>query len=515
MSNQRRRIITTHVMITAVILVASTSIAPNLHLLSSPNNNNYDNNNRLAFAQSELIGRTSGANPPNTNNFNLASGYTIKPVVWNLTAPDSITFDNKGNMYIGEAGYPFTNLPQVPRILKVTPTGNLSIFIDRKLNSPIVDIVFHNGLLYVSHNHKISTVNPTNAVIKDIIVGLPTNLNHQNNQIAFSPAGKRLYVGIGSATNSGVVGEDDYRLGWLANDPKGHDIPGRNITLSGQNFITKNVLRAEPKDNATTGAFVPFGTSTHPGQVIPGDVKCNGCIVSANLDGTDLKVVGWGFRNPTGLAFNEQGRLFVENHGADERGSRPIANDSDKLNDVNLNKTAFYGWPDFFGNAQPVTDPIFQSPSRGGGKPLEFLMQSHPPVEKPLMLFRPVHASGIQMAFANRSSLFGFSGEAFVAQIGTDAPISRPLPPPGTIIGQNIVHVNIHNKTISDFLTLKKATTAFRPTDIVFSQNGTALYIVDWGNVSFTNTGPNTTPHSGVVWKITHLTTADSTKRSQ
>ncbi|MCC2649703.1 MAG: hypothetical protein K0R16_2509, partial [Nitrososphaeraceae archaeon] len=33
----------------------------------------------------------------------------------------------------------------------------------------------------------------------------PTNVNHQNNQIAFSPDGKRLYVGISSATNSGVV----------------------------------------------------------------------------------------------------------------------------------------------------------------------------------------------------------------------------------------------------------------------------------------------------------------------
>ena len=54
--------------------------------------------------------------------------------------------------------------------------------------------------------------------------------------------------------------------------------------------MTKNPLTAEPKDNASTGAFVPFGTITYPGQVIPGDIKCNGCILSANLDGTDLKI---------------------------------------------------------------------------------------------------------------------------------------------------------------------------------------------------------------------------------
>lgn len=105
------------------------------------------------------------------------------------------------------------------------------------------------------------------------------------------------------------------------------------------------------------------------------------------------------------------------------------------------------------------------------------------------------------MAFANKS--FGFAGDAFVAQIGSDAPISRTIPSPDTIIGQNVVHVNINNKTISDFLTLKQSTTSFRPTDIVFSRNGSALFIVDWGNVSFTKGYPSTIPNSGIVWKIT------------
>ena len=93
--------------------------------------------------------------------------------------------------------------------------------------------------------------------------------------------------------------------------PSVADIPGKNITLTGQNFETTNPLTAEPNDNATTGAFVPFNTTTKEGQIIKGNVKCNGCILSANLDGTDLKLVGWGFRNPTGLAFNEEGRLFT------------------------------------------------------------------------------------------------------------------------------------------------------------------------------------------------------------
>ena len=457
----------------------------------------------------DVIGTTSGNNTPPVNNFNITSGYTIKPVVWNLTAPDTATFDDKGNMYVGEAGYPFTQLPEVPRILKVTPEGNVSVFLDSNLNSPIVDIAYYNKTtLFVSHNHKVSMVNLKDANVTDVIVGLPTNLNHQNNQIAFSPDKKRIYVGVGSATNSGIVGIDDYVLGWLANEPKGHDIPAKNITLTGQNFNTNNPLTAEPYDNATTGAYVQFGNGTFKGQTILGETKCNGCLVSANINGTDLRLEGWGLRNPTGLAFNDEGRLFAINHGADERGSRPIANDSDKFHEIRLNDTSadFFGWPDFFGNAEPVTDAKFYSPSRGEGKPLGFLLQDHPPVEKPLMLFEPVHSSGIQMVFSNSSSPFGFEGEAFIAQIGTDAPISQPPPAPGTIIGQDVVRVNVENQTISEFLTLYNQTTGFRPTDVVFNHNGTVLYIVDWGNVTFEKGYPTTVPNSGVVWKIETVT---------
>ncbi len=106
-------------------------------MISQSQDNNINNINNNAYAQSDLIGTTSGNNAPNTDILNLATGYTIEPVVWNLTASDTVIFDDEGNMYIGEAGYPFTKIPQVPRILKMEPNGNLSVFVDTKLNSPI------------------------------------------------------------------------------------------------------------------------------------------------------------------------------------------------------------------------------------------------------------------------------------------------------------------------------------------------------------------------------------------
>src|SRR5574339_603290 len=65
---------------------------------------------------------------PSIENFKLYSGYKIEPVIWNLTLPTSITFDNENNMYIAEAGFVYGGLTPIPRILKVdSQSGNISI----------------------------------------------------------------------------------------------------------------------------------------------------------------------------------------------------------------------------------------------------------------------------------------------------------------------------------------------------------------------------------------------------
>ena len=123
--------------------------------------------------------------------------------------------------------------------------------VDRNLNGPITDIEFYDGKLYVSHRGIISTVEPKSGLVKDIIIGLPSIGDHHNNQIAIEGPNNRIYFGQGEATNSGIVGEDNFKLGWSKVAPTVHDIPAKNITLTGQNFVTKNPLTAEPNDNAT------------------------------------------------------------------------------------------------------------------------------------------------------------------------------------------------------------------------------------------------------------------------
>jgi glucose/arabinose dehydrogenase len=469
---------------------------------------------------------------PSIENFNIYPGYTIQPVIWNLTLPSSVAFDNENNMYIAEAGFVYGGLQPIPRILKVdSQNGNISILVDRKLNGPITDIEFYNGKLYVSHRGVISVADPQSGLVKDILTGLPSTGDHHNNQIAIG-TDNRIYFGQGEATNSGVVGEDNFKLGWLKTAPQFHDTPAKNITLSGENFVTANPLTAESNDTTATGVFVPFGTSTYKGQVIPGNIKCNGCILSANLDGTDLRLIGWGFRSAYGISFfpDEPTKLLVTVNGADERGSRPIANDTEKIYTINISSSSssnssqlgkFYGWPDFFGNAEPATDPKFQS--QGSDKSLQFVMQNHPPVEKPLVELE-VGSALAQVDFSslspyNNTNNFGFKDMAFIAQFGIMVPISH-LPyntknHDKEIVGQKVIMFNSQNKSYNDFISLYKPDTSFRPVGIEFNKNENALYITSIGKVEVRTTLPNNNsielseplpwyyPNTGIIWKVT------------
>lgn len=280
-------------------------------------------------------------------------------------------------------------------------------------------------------------------------------------------------------------------------------------------------------------------TSTYSGQVIPGNVKCNGCILSSNLDGSDLKVVGWGFRSAYGLAFSpiDKAELLVTVNGADERGSRPIANDTEKVYLIDISNPSqlgkFYGWPDFFGNAEPVTDPKFKPSSNTKTQQLEFLMQMHPPAEKPLVELE-VGAAFVQVDFSHSSLIpsnavngsnnrqFGLEGMAFISEFGIMVPTSHSVQSvegkqrgESEIIGQKIVILDPQTKNYSNFVSLKEPDSSFRPVGLVFNENESALYIASIGKVEVRTTSPNNhniqLPESvpwyylntGIIWKIT------------
>ena len=214
-----------------------------------------------------------------------------------------------------------------------------------------------------------------------------------------------------------------------------------------------------------------------------------------------MKVVAWGLRNPYGLAFSNDGKtLLFDNNGADERGSRRVGNDSDKAYTIDISKPAnigkWYGWPDYFGNGEPVTDPKFKSESQPRTVPLQFLMQDHPSVQKPLSLLGE-GVGATQTDFSN-SNNFGYKGMAFIGEFGTATPlihtfaqITTPLPGfTPTITGQKVVVIDPRSGNHTDFVSLKRIDKRFHPTGIKFDLKGDAMYIADFGKVEVRTSNP-------------------------
>jgi glucose/arabinose dehydrogenase len=282
----------------------------------------------------------------------------------------------------------------------------------------------------------------------DILSGLPSFGDHHNNRVVFGPDGK-MYFGQGTATNSGVVGPDN---DWVVFYPFFHDYPGEDITLNYLNFESKNLL-SDTGETAYTGAYSPYGVpNTMQNEVVKGIVKASGSILRANLDGSELEQVAWGLRNPFRLRFDENYQLFCANHGADVRGSRPIANCPDEFQLIVPG--TWYGWPDYTGG-QPVTLPEYRP--ENGPQP-QFLLRDQPSLPpEPFALFTP-HAAIMGFDF-NYNPDFGTYGNAFIAEYGSEAPETtggKPLPG----VGHRISEIDMTNGKVYTFAINKSGVAA-------------------------------------------------------
>jgi glucose/arabinose dehydrogenase len=444
----------------------------------------------------------------NTSDIALPEGYKIEAVAMNLTFPSGVTFDENGALYVIEAGYSYGEVWTAPQLLRIDTNGKTTIIAKGAKNGPWTGVAYFDNAFYIAEGGeaeggKILRVEKDGKV-STIVDHLPGMGDHHTNGPVIKDG--YIYFGQGTATNSGIVGPDNKDFGWLMRHKDFHDIPCRDVTLTGQNYKSENVLTDAAGDTALTGAYSPYNISTSPGQVIKGAIPCNGAILRVPLKGGEIELVAWGLRNPFGLRFSPTGMLYVTENGFDERGSRPVWGAADVLWEI-TNGT-WYGWPDNSEGKPIKNDEEFKSPNSHYVKNLLQQQPQDPP--KPKAIFG-VHSSSDGFDFSV-SDKFGFKDQAFVTQFGDMSPTAGKVIRP---VGFKVVRTDVNTGIIEDFAVNKgkrngpaswiKSGGLERPVDAKFSPSGDALYIVDFGIVKMNKKGAQPQQQTGVLWKITKL----------
>jgi glucose/arabinose dehydrogenase len=435
----------------------------------------------------------------------LPPGYRAEVVATGLSAPVMTTFGPDGAAFVVESGH---KVDDPPRIHKLDlATGQLTLVHEFGKSQwietgAVTGAVWHDESLYVSNTDRVERIGPRGGV-REVVGGLPGRGDHQVNHPVVGPDAK-LYFAVGSATNSGIVGSDNAAYAWLPKYPDVCDVPARDVVLAGRNYEDRDVL-GDLGNKVRTGAFVPFGTETVPGQVIAGNTKATGAVLRCNLDGSALEVVAWGLRNPYGLAFAPDGRLYATEHGMDNRSARQIVGDFDDL--YLIEEGRWYGWPDFASGIR-LDDPRWGEGGQGREPVLAEFPEPHPPM--PIVSFPP-HAAANGLAIAPDGP-FGFAGQAFVALFGDLAPVTTPrLPAP---VGFKVVRVDLERREIVDFAVNRIQGPASklphdgfeRPSHCAFGPDG-ALYVTDFGEIDIApeRTGIRVQAETGSLWRIVRI----------
>ena len=464
----------------------------------------------------------------------------FRPYIEGLTAPTAIAFDPSGALLIAEGGFDAHRA----RVFGFRPDGSFFEIYPRgrqlpfgiggdkfKMYGPIGGMVVANGRVYVTHRDErgrgMITAFGYDGTHTTIVADLPAQGDYSVTDIAMANNG-RLYFGVGTVTNSGVVGIDS--MSWLRESRMLADKPWGDLYLLGRRFDTPNPFAGifGGTDIAVTAPFQPFGRSIETRIPHASNAKPNGAIYSVDPNGGDLRTEAHGIRNPVGLNFSEPGLLYMTNQGMKLRGTRPVKDDPDVM--LRMVHGQWYGWPDFSSTLQDIRDPKFQPPVemivRSGYRDLSYLIDHErsgltPPNPNSNLLtaeFRPL-AGAAKFDFAPPSGPFSKLRQggnvAIVALMGDRAPFdSGGLKLTGPT-GYKVVQVNVDDRTVKDFIRNTREGPASkhdgrigleRPIDVKFGPDG-AMYVLDFGYMEMKKGREHVQGQTGKIYRLVGLVT--------
>lgn len=443
-------------------------------------------------------------------------GYEVEALVVGLSFPTGMGFAEDGTLFLLEGGSTWPTRPYMPaRILRLDPSGQLTALAVEVLGGPR-GVAVKDGFLYVSvkggYHTQIFRYDLRTMERTCIIDKLPNGGWHEPGGPIFGPHDGLLYFGQGSVSQNGVVLPQGFTVD-LAKHPKACDVPGQDVVLTGNNVWSRNPVAPFPF-LAETGAFKPFGVPAKRGEVIKGQLFCSTCVMRSRPDGTSPELLAWGIRNPYGMAFDEDGELYVSDNDYEEKGERAIAEDPDRVWHIknakqplgSIKTPDWYGFPDYCADGLPVWHEKHR-PLKG--KPAEQLIENPPPLAGPPVYLAKPHSCMTKMDFC-RSDAFGHRGQLFLAQWGTLAPLNSPRPE-DLDHGFCIMRIDVKAGRGEPFLHNRHRGPATahgsggieRPVDCKFHPDGTSLYVLDFGAVKVTDAYLQAFAHTGVLWRVT------------
>lgn len=172
---------------------------------------------------------------------------------------------------------------------------------------------------------------------------------HEPGGPVFGPDGL-IYFAQGSVAQQGIIEAAGFTVD-IARHPDAQDVPGQDITLTGTSGAMTLSFRTPTTYRPVRSNHTEF--PRRKGEHIKGELWCSTGVYRARPDGTEPELLAWGIRNPYGLVFNEEGELYASDNDYEEKGSRAVGEDSDRIWHIknaskphgNISAPDWYGFP--------------------------------------------------------------------------------------------------------------------------------------------------------------------------